>query len=253
MWLRLRTFRFKTGGKLGIICAMTLSRFIFYCVLLLAVAYGALTLRPDVLFDHEYTAGNVSMHSHEPLNEGCHYLIGRVQEKIAADDFYDPGQKLDIYLAGDDSRYALLAPFCKKAFSCLHPVTGKIFIAAADLEKNLVYSPGGAEDPRGLESVITHELVKAQIKNKLGALAYLLLDRMKKDGYAEHITRETAETLPAEICSKNERRATLTRYLTDRLTLELVQFETDLTYSALLRNDKGDASTADRLKQKYCN
>ncbi|MEI7530272.1 MAG: hypothetical protein WCK76_15145, partial [Elusimicrobiota bacterium] len=205
-----------------------------------------------VMFEHEYTAGNLTVYSSEPLAGSSHAVIDRALEKASSNDIFDPQQKFEVYIVGDASRYALLAPFCRKAFSCLHPLTGKIFLAEADFEKNLAHNPGGTEDPRALENVITHELVKAQEKNKLGALPYIFLDDMKKDGYAEHIVMETAGTELSEMCSKNEKRATLTRFLADRLTLEQVQLETDLNYPTLLKNDTGGETTTERLKQKYC-
>ncbi len=231
---------------------MTLSRFIFICVLLAAAVYTGIALYPKVMFGHEYTAGNLTLYSSEPLAGSSHAIIDRALEKASANDLFNSQQKFEVYIVGDPSRFALLAPFCSKAFSCLHPLTGKIFLAEADFEKNLAHNPGGTEDPRVLEHVIAHELVKAQEENKLGALTYIFLDDMKKDGYAEHIVMETAGTELSEICSKNEKRATLTRFLADRLTLEQVQVETDLNYPTLLKNDKGDETTTVRLKQKYC-
>ncbi|OGS13135.1 MAG: hypothetical protein A2234_06020 [Elusimicrobia bacterium RIFOXYA2_FULL_58_8] len=232
---------------------MTFNRFLLTCALALAAAYSALAFHPDALFPNTYRFGNVALHSREPISESARALISRVNEKIFTGDFSSAEQNFDIYIPGSKALYTLFAPFCAKTFACLHPVTDKIFIFSADFGKNLASIPGGMENPRMLESVLTHELVKAQLKHALGTFNYIILPGMKKDGYAEHIVMETAEMQPAEICVKNKKTATLALYLEQRLALELVQFENDITYPALLRSNKADGSAEKRLRQKYCN
>jgi len=231
---------------------MTFNRFLCYCALLTAVAYSTLTFYPNALFGNIHKAANISLHSRVPLPEASQAIIARVRERIAACDFFDPEQKFDIYFTGDSPLYALLAPFCRKSFSCLHPVSDKIFIASPDFENNLAHSPGGAEAPRILESVIMHELIKAQVKHRVGGPNYLFLSEMKKEGYAEHITMETAELQPTEICTENIKFATVRHYLEQRLVLEMVQRETDTAYTSLIRNNQGDDSAVKRLRQTHC-
>ncbi|HNW45548.1 MAG TPA: hypothetical protein PKI19_13680 [Elusimicrobiales bacterium] len=232
---------------------MTFSRFVFYCFLLLTAAYAALTYHPDALFTNVYSYGSITLRSRAPLNESARAMVSRINEKVSGGDFSAPGQKFEVYFPASGYLYALLTPFCGKSFSCLQTVTGKIFVASADFEKNLAADPGGAEEPRLLENVITHEIIKAQVKNKVGGLTYLLLPEMKKEGYAEHMTLETAELQPAEICKPNAKRATLLRYLAQRLELELLQFESDATYPSILKTEKADETAMKRLRQKYCN
>lgn len=240
------------GGKFDYNVNMTFSKLIFFCAIIIAAAYTALSYHPDALFDNSYKQGTISVHSRSPLSASSQAIISKASEKISADEFYNPEQKLDVYLAYSENIHLLLAPFCRKDFSCLHPVTDKIFIAAADLEKNLARKPGEDEYPRLLEGVITHELVKAQLKHTLGALNYFSLSAMKREGYAEHVAQETAGLPPAEICVKNDKRSTLTRYLEQRLALELLRFESDMSYLALLKSGKGNDSAEKSIRRKFC-
>ena len=223
----------------------------FYCAVLLTAAYTTLSFHPDALFPVEYTSGNVTLHSRVPLHQDSRAILTRVLEKLAATDFFDPEEKFEVYFTGDNYLHALLVPFCGKTFSCLHPATDKVFITSADFEKNRAYPRGGGENPRVLESVLTHELVKAQLKHKLGTADYFFLPDWKKDGYAEHIAMETAELEPEEICTKKSQTATRDLYLKYRLAIEMSTVEGD-SYPELIRTARGRSDAVEQVTRKYC-
>jgi len=232
---------------------MTFSRFVFYCVLLPAAVYAGLTFYPRAYFTQSYGHDNITLHTREPLSEPADAVLARISETVAGDDFAEPGRTFEVYLGGGFGGYAFWAPFCGKSYACVHPLSGKIFVASADMEKNAAYGPGASMPRRVLESVIVHEVVKAQIKEKLGVLKYAALPSWKKDGYAEHIARETSDMNPADICSEDSADNTLIKYMEYRLVMEMIKAEGDVSYPTLMKENNSDSASLARLMRKYCN
>ncbi|OGS06504.1 MAG: hypothetical protein A2270_07410 [Elusimicrobia bacterium RIFOXYA12_FULL_51_18] len=232
---------------------MSLGKFISYCILAAAVLYCCLTFFPKVLFSNTYRYKNITVYTRAPVTGPTDAVLTRVYDAVVADDFFDPGQKFEIYLAGGYAEYTFLAPFCRKTGACVHPATNKIFIASSDFDKNQAYGREAGLNPRILESVMIHELVLAQLKNNFGAMNYIALKPWLKDGYAEHIARETVEMDPAAICGERDKNAPLIPYLESRLILNLVKGEAaDLTYPAFMKENSNYESLLKRVMERYC-
>jgi len=232
---------------------MTKGRFIFYCALLLAGIYVCLTCYPRVLFSNHYEYRNISVHTRVPAAGPADALLARVYDVIMADDFPDPERKFEVYLTGGYAEYAFWAPFCLKAGSCVHPVTNKVFIASSDLDKNLAYGRDEAKKARILENVITHDLVLVQLKDKLGAMNYIALKDWLKEGYAEHIARETVDMDPALICGERNKNEPLVQFLESRLMMDMAKSEVpDTGYAGLVKSNYSYEVMRKRVMEKYC-
>ena len=231
---------------------MTKGKFLFYCAGLAAAVCCGVTYYPAVFFSSKYIYKNLTLYTHGPAGESSEKMLSAVYEKIAADDFYDAGRNFEIYLAGSYGEYVFLAPFCRKNFACAHPVSDKVFIASSDMDKNLAYASSGGGIGRNLENVITHELVKVQIKNKMGALNYVSLSDWRKDGYAEHVAMETRDMDPAAFCTGGPWTDPATAYLKNRLIVEMLKAEDGVGYPALMKANYSYESARSRVEQEYC-
>lgn len=230
---------------------MTTGRIILYCLLLVAGAFAGLTYYPGMFYSNSLNARYMVVHTLEPLDMSVADVLGRIADKISADDFFDPEKTFEIYLGTGYGKYALLAPFCGKSFACVHPLTGNVFVASADLQKNLAYHPDDPAHTRVLEHVLTHELVKAQLRARLGALKYTALQDWQTEGYAEHVTLEAADADISLICpgAPPDPRA---YYMKDRLVLEEVKAASDMTYAAIMEGDRSPDQAAKTIIQRYC-
>jgi len=232
---------------------MTFGRFMMYFILAFAAVYCGLTFYPGVLFSGKYEYKNITLYTGEPVTGPTDPMLERVYNIVMADDFVDPGQTFEIYAAAGYAKYAFLAPFCAKEQSCVHPATSKVFIASADLDKNQVYGRGSSAKPRIMESVVIRELVLAQMKKNLGPMKYISLRSWLKDGYAEHIARETVEMDAAAICGARDAGDPLPQYMESRLILDLVKGENpDLNYPALVVGEFNYENLRKRVMDKYC-
>ena len=230
---------------------MTKMRFLFLCVLLAVAAYCGLTIYPVVLFSSKYDYKNLTLYTHDPLTKSPDRLLSDIYAKISADDFYDPGQNFEVYLTGSYKEYSFLAPFCRKEFACVHPINSKVFVVSADIDKNISYGPTGAGMGRVLESVIVHEIVKAQIKNKVGVLSYFGMSDWRKEGYAEHVAMETGHLNPAAFCSGDGTDPAIP-YLKNRLIVEMLRVEDEIRYPALIEENYSHEDVLSRVERKYC-
>ena len=231
---------------------MTKGKFLFCCVLLAALAYCGVTFYPSVFFSSNYVYKNLTLYTHDPLRESPDKLLSAIYEKISSDDFYNSDQNLEVYLTGRYREYVFLAPFCRKDYSCVHPLSSKVFIASSDMDKNLAYAPRRRGIGRDLAGVITHELVKAQIKDKMGFLNYAFLPDWRKEGYAEHIAMETQHLDPAAFCAGNSGTDLALPYLENRLIVEMLKAEDDISYPVLIKGNYSHEGVLSRVEQKYC-
>ncbi len=223
----------------------------FYCALLAGAAYCGVTYHPAVFFSSNYVYKNLTLYTHDPLRKPPDRLLSVIYEKISADDFYNSDQNFEIYLTDSYREYAFLAPFCRKDFAGAQPFSNKIFIASPDIDKNLAYRPRGGGIGRDLGSVITHELVKVQLKNKLGALSYFGLSDWRKEGYAEHVAMETGHLNPAAFCSGDGTDPAIP-YLKNRLIVEMLRVEDEIRYPALIEENYSHEDVLSRVERKYC-
>ena len=231
---------------------MTIGKILFYCALLAGAVYCALTLHPAVLFSNNYVYKNMTLYTHDSLKEPPDKLLSTVYEQISAGDFYDADRNLEIYLAGGSVEYSLLALTGAGKFACANPVSDKVFVASADIDKNLAYPPGGDRIGRDLAGVISHEVVKIQLKNKFGPLNYFLMPDWKKEGYAEHLARETQDMNPTDFCHENTLSDPALPFLENKLIVELVTLEDRIGYLVLMTENYSYDSVKARVEQHYC-
>lgn len=230
---------------------MTFGKFAVCCLALATGVYGGVTFYPRIFFNAACGYKNISVYAHAPVKCSADGALGRIYNSLASDEFFDPEQSFELYLCGSYEEYGLLAPFCGKSYSCVHPVSSKIFVASADFGKNLAYGqePGSK---RLLENVVVHELVKAQLKYKLGPIKYITLPDWKKDGYADHVARETEGDNAPDICATKKPEYPLSAFLEYRLVLEMLKAGTDVGYPALILENNSYSLTRDRAINKYC-
>lgn len=229
---------------------MTLSRFAGYILLLLGAVYCCITAYPRLLFSGAHEYGNINFYSRKPVDESL-YLFTKVQETAGSGDLSSPDRIFEVYLTGGKGEYLFFAPFCWKHLSCVHPISGKVFIAPSDLAANTVYGLGADSAPRFLNSVIVHELVKAQLRNKLGIIKYIFLQGWKKTGYAEHIAKETVVMPPSAICGERTDDA-LAGYLEDRLMVEMLAEVDEESYPSMMEKAHASEVLRARLLKKHC-
>ncbi len=222
-----------------------------YSLTLLTAVYCGITAYPRLFFNGVHESGNIGFYSREPAS-GHEPFFARVYEAVGSGYFYDPDRMLEVYLTGSDVEYLFFAPFCWRHRSCVHPISGKVFIAPSDLASNTAYNFRAGSSPRFLNSVIVHELVKAQLRNKLGLTRYILLQGWKKTGYAEHVAMETADISPSVICGEETVDEELAGYLEDRLMIELLAQEDGENYPSMMGKDHSFDIVRARLINKSC-
>ena len=231
---------------------MTIGKFMFYCVLAAGALYCGLIFHPAVIFGSNYTYKNLTLYTHDALKEPPDKLLSTVYEKISTDEFFNADQNFEIYLDGGGVEYSFLTSFCTDKFACANPVSDKVFVALPDVDKNLAFAPGGVGIGRDLAGAIVHEVVKVQLKKKLGSLNYFLMPGWKKEGYAEHVAMETRDINSADFCRAGSGEDPALPYLKNRLIVELVTSEDRIGYPALMDENYSYDSVKPRVEQLYC-
>src|SRR5262245_20433582 len=75
----------------------------------IAVPYGAILVRPQMVFAHEARADNVVLHARAPLPARAAEIAAAAHERIARSPLYAAGDTYDLYLCDTPALFALFA------------------------------------------------------------------------------------------------------------------------------------------------
>lgn len=228
---------------------MAPGRFAAYLLLFLSSVFALATASPGLFFGVPHESGNVVFFMHDGREIDARALE-RAASAVGSGYFSGPEMSLEVYATGGRIEYLLLAPFCAGRPACMHPLSGKVFTAPADIVSSAAEVPGEASGVMG--SAMIRELVRAGLRSELGLTRYILLPEWKKNGYAEHIAKETADMPASAICGADEEEAPLSGLLEDRLMVEMLAEEDKEPYPLIMEEDHSYDVLRSRLMKKHC-
>jgi hypothetical protein len=160
----------------------------------LAVAYLLLLSFPQVLFGHQVSYKNFTVHSREPLDQNVYVVLDRVGTRLSASPLNDEAIKPRVFLVNSHGLYRMMSFFVGgnsfgKGFPMLP--TQNIFINKSDLARDLVFRSAPTDNRRSLSGVIAHETAHLQIRRRFGYWKNLTMATWKKEGYCEYVAGDT--------------------------------------------------------------
>jgi len=156
----------------------------------LGTAYLLLLCFPQVLFAHEVSYKNFTVHSREPLDQSVYAVLDRAETKLSASTIKNQAVKPQIFLINSHGLYKVMSLFLGgNSFGKGFPVlpTNNIFINRSDLAKDLVFRKAPADNQRSLSGVIAHETAHLLIRKRFGYWRNLTMPVWKKEGYSEYV------------------------------------------------------------------
>lgn len=120
----------------------------------LAAAYLFLLCFPQVLFAHEVSYKNFTVHSMEAMDHNVYAVLDKVESSLATSAINNPTVKPQVFLINSHRLYKLMSLYLGgnsfgKAFPMLP--TKSIFINRSDLANDLVFRSAPADKPEKLE------------------------------------------------------------------------------------------------------
>ncbi len=156
----------------------------------LAAAYLFLLCFPQVLFAHEVSYKNFTVHSMEAMDHNVYAVLDKVESSLATSAINNPTVKPQVFLINSHRLYKLMSLYLGgnsfgKAFPMLP--TNSIFINRSDLANDLVCRSAPADNQRSLSGVIAHETTHLLIRKRFGYWRNLTMPAWKKEGYSEYV------------------------------------------------------------------
>ncbi len=148
---------------------------------------------PTPLFAYQHTHKNFTVHMREEIPPEITGVLDRVDRLLAAADLNDETQHHEIYIINSFalSRFLLLR---NVHFGCNLP-NGNTYVTSADVVNDVARCETISPDDRRIRTLsetITHEIVHALIRNRVGWRADQRLPAWIKEGYCEFVADGSA-------------------------------------------------------------
>lgn len=163
-------------------------------IISLVAAYLLLLSFPQVLFAHEVSYKNFTVHSREPLDQNLYAVLDKVETRLSASAINNEEVNPQIFHINSHGLYKLMSLYLGgnsfgKGFPMLP--TNNVFINKSELAADLVFRNAPADNERSLSGVIAHETTHLLIRKRFGYWRNLIMPAWKKEGYSEYVAGGT--------------------------------------------------------------
>lgn len=221
-----------------------------FFILGVAGVYLLLIYKPGLYFNKKASHEFFTVHSRKALPENFDKVLDEAREKIVSSEIFVDGLKLDIYLPSTPGEYEFFTPLLEGQYFRHNPLTGAVFLAAADFEKKEARTAPGKEDDRPLSGVIIAAGAFELTRLKLKPLTYISMRKWKVRGYGELLSGGTGWFNVADACSKDDR-AGLADYRYG-LMLDTVLKQENMFYNDFLGRSFNQKLAEERFRQANC-
>lgn len=224
---------------------------------LLALFLIVSTVFPQIFFKYKEEYKSFVVYSNTKNLKNIHTIIDEADKLLIESELYNNSYKQKIFICNNNILYTVFAISSRKAFAVNNTFTNNIFIANANLEKNISYSSAKENNVRTLNSVIAHETCHSFLKKKLGFVKYKFLARWKNEGYCDFIANESSFNYKRGLnlfCEENTKPNTLKsfEYFKYRLYVNyLIEYE-QKNISEILQEDFEFDILDKKVNEKYC-
>ena len=159
---------------------------------LVGLIWFGLHLFPQVVFGHSITADGVTVYARSPLPAATSERISEAMALVAKSELAVPGRSERVFICNQRWLYTILGPTSFRAFAFSMPITGNIFVADADVERNVARSRSSAYNTRSFSSVLAHEITHGLIRRRLGTFRSVRLPSWLAEGYCDYVAQESS-------------------------------------------------------------
>lgn len=157
----------------------------------LALIYFGILLFPQVLFAHSYTQEGITAYARSPLPVETPERITEIAALVNRSELAVNGGTDRIFVCNAGWLFRLFHPRSGQPFA-FSAVTGDVFVARADLVRNVSRSGRARFNERTFTGVATHEITHGLIRKRLGRIRGALLGDWVVEGYADYIAQESS-------------------------------------------------------------
>ncbi len=226
-----------------------MKKVIFLLLLAAAGGYWLLLAKPGLYFNKSAEYRNFVLHARGALPEKTEAVLDKAYEKLSVSELFSPDKKFDIYLAGGRNEFSFFTPFLAGEYYRVSPVTGAIFLAAADFAADEARTVPGAAERRALSSELAGAGARELARRLVEPLTYLVMSEWKLRGYSERLSGGTGTYQPADICKGSDPAMLDYRY---GLAVDFAIRVDGLTIIELLNKNYNYEKVEEGLKKMNC-
>jgi hypothetical protein len=152
----------------------------------------AVHLFPVLIFRNAFAAEGVTLRARDPLTAQSNQRIAEAMDLVRRSELYVAGRSEQIALCNSHALFVALAPGHGDSFAYSIPVTDHMFIADANIERDLCRSATDQFNRRRLSSVMAHEITHGLIRHRLGLVPSMRLPSWIAEGYPDYVASESS-------------------------------------------------------------
>lgn len=223
-------------------------------LLILAVlcgAYALLLSKPSLYFGRSAEYQGFTLRSRGTAPAGFERTLDAARDKLAAAEFFREDSSFELVLAGSPGEFKFFTPFQKGEYFRVSPLSGAIFLAAADFAKSEAGPAFGSGVPRPLGALVAGAAAVDLVRRNKEKLSFMVMKDWLLEGYAERISGGTGAYSPADACGDVSGDPNL-RYFKSGLMLDSVLREDNIPYGELLGRNFSEAAAEERMRKLHC-
>jgi hypothetical protein len=171
------------------------------------VIYGYFAFFPQVLFAHNYTYENYTLHSHSPLPAETAEVMKRADSLLQKSDLFSRNKHHQIFICDGTAQFNFFFMRSGAGAFAIAPGTGNVFVQFASPQHDLAWKGSDTNVIRSLSGLIAHEVTHNHIRERLGMYGAFRLPTWKNEGFAERVSiygqadyeREITQHMPGKI------------------------------------------------------
>jgi len=222
----------------------------------LVIIYFFLLLFPQVLFRNKIEYKSFVVYSHSQPGRNIFEILDSAQNLLSHTELYEnENSKNKIFLCNSFSEYSFFAPTATHAFACNKLFTNNIVVSKSNIIENKVESNSKENNTRTLSGTIAHEVTHTLIKNKLGFVKYLMLDKWKNEGYADFVAKESSFNYLIGmyfLCNSETPSAPSFKYFKYRIYIKYLMEDEKLSFDKIAKRNFNLKNLEKEIRQKSC-
>lgn len=229
-----------------------MKKIFLFLLLAASAAYGLLLYKPALYFGSSREYKCFTLRASGELPAAVDTVLDKVLERLSTSEFFTPDTRFEVYLAAGPGEFGAFCPFVSGEYVRVNPLSGGIFLAAADFPENRALPARGEAQPRLLSRVIAAAAARELVRRKLEVLTYLFMRPWKTTGYAERVSGGLEQYVPADLCAKASPAGSPLGDYKYGLAVDFVMNDERISFSDLLDKNYSYESVEKQLMRRYC-
>lgn len=211
---------------------------------LAAFVFLGFQLFPQIVFANQVTSDGITVYARNPLPPVTPARLAEAVSLVQKSELAIPGRPARVFICNQPWLFRLFAPASAGAFATSMPMTNNIFVAEADLARNLSWNTAPANNMRTFSSVVAHEITHDLIRQRVGLIRDLFLPNWIREGYCDYIAQGSsfpeAEGLRLLLHGQSDPSPSFRYFLGRQMVAYLID-QRHLTFAQLLLRARAEA------------